>query len=45
MSANNRDKQVQLLVGTRAGGFIFRSDLRRKSWKIEGEHGEHGAGY
>jgi hypothetical protein len=27
---------VQLLVGTRKGGFILRSDARRKKWKIEG---------
>ena len=27
---------VQLLVGTRKGGFILRSDARRKNWKIEG---------
>jgi hypothetical protein len=27
---------VLLLVGTRKGGFIFRSDAHRKNWKIEG---------
>jgi len=31
-----RPREVHLLVGTRKGGFIFRSDLRRKSWRIEG---------
>jgi len=31
-----RPKEVQLLVGTPKGGFIFRSDLRRKNWRIEG---------
>jgi photosystem II stability/assembly factor-like uncharacterized protein len=27
---------VCLLAGTRKGAFLFRSDLRRRSWKIEG---------
>jgi hypothetical protein len=29
-------RSVQLLVGTSKGGFIFRSDARRKKWAIEG---------
>ncbi|MGA2629264.1 MAG: exo-alpha-sialidase [Terriglobia bacterium] len=29
-------RQVELLVGTRKEGFIFRSDLRRKTWRIDG---------
>lgn len=29
-------KEVHVLVGTRKGGFVFRSDLRRKNWKVEG---------
>jgi len=32
----SRRKEVRLLVGTRKGGFLLRSDRRRKSWKIEG---------
>lgn len=32
----SRRKEVQLLVGTRKGGFLFRSDPRRKTWKVEG---------
>jgi photosystem II stability/assembly factor-like uncharacterized protein len=31
-----KSKEVVVLVGTRKGGFIFRSDLRRKTWAIEG---------
>lgn len=31
-----RRREVQLLVGTRKGGFLFRSDPRRQSWKLEG---------
>ena len=33
---SSRAREVQLLVGTRKGGFLFRSDLRRKSWRVEG---------
>jgi hypothetical protein len=29
-------KEVHLYVGTKKGGFLFRSDLKRKKWKIEG---------
>jgi hypothetical protein len=29
-------KEVQLYAGTRKGGFLFRSDRRRKSWRIDG---------
>jgi hypothetical protein len=29
-------ESVQLLVGTAKGGFIFRSDARRKKWSVEG---------
>jgi photosystem II stability/assembly factor-like uncharacterized protein len=32
----SRPRQVHLYVGTRKGGFVFSSDLRRKSWKING---------
>ena len=31
-----RVREVYLLVGTRKGAFLFRSDLRRGSWKVEG---------
>ena len=31
-----RAREVQLYVGKRKGPFIFRSDRRRKSWKIDG---------
>ena len=30
------NKEVRVLVGTRKGGFLFLSDLRRKNWKMEG---------
>jgi hypothetical protein len=33
-----RAREVQLHVGTRRGALIFRSDRRRKSWKIDGPH-------
>ncbi|PYV10922.1 MAG: hypothetical protein DMG23_05925 [Acidobacteria bacterium] len=29
---------MKLYVDTRKGAFIFRSDPRRKSWKIDGPH-------
>ena len=29
-------QEVAVLVGTRKGAFILRSDLRRKTWKLEG---------
>jgi len=29
---------VVVLVGTRKGAFILRSDARRKSWSVEGPH-------
>ncbi len=32
----SRRREVHLYVGTRKGGFLFRSDLRRKRWGIEG---------
>ncbi|MFQ5777288.1 MAG: exo-alpha-sialidase [Terriglobia bacterium] len=31
-----RRREVHLLVGTRKGGFLFRSDRRRRTWRIEG---------
>jgi photosystem II stability/assembly factor-like uncharacterized protein len=31
-----RARTIHLFVGTRKGAFIFRSDLRRKSWRIQG---------
>ncbi len=33
-----RAREVQLHVGKRKGPFIFRSDPRRKPWKIDGPH-------
>jgi photosystem II stability/assembly factor-like uncharacterized protein len=33
---SGKSHEVVVLVGTRKGGFIFRSDLRRKGWKLEG---------
>lgn len=33
-----KGKSVQVLVGTRKGAFIFRSDLRRKTWKVQSSH-------
>ena len=33
---SSRAREVHLLVGTRKAGFLFRSDLRRKVWKVEG---------
>ncbi|MDA2912968.1 exo-alpha-sialidase [Acidobacteriia bacterium AH_259_A11_L15] len=35
-SKTPRAKEVQVLVGTRKGGFLLRSDERRKNWKVEG---------
>jgi hypothetical protein len=29
-------KAIELYVGTKKGGFVFRSDLKRKKWKITG---------
>jgi hypothetical protein len=31
-----RAREVHLLVGTRKGAFLFRSDLGRRKWKVEG---------
>ena len=31
-----REREVHLLVGTRKGGFLFRSDRRRRRWQITG---------
>ena len=31
-----REREVHLLVGTRKGGFLFRSDQRRRCWQITG---------
>lgn len=31
-----KPREVHLYVGTRKGGFLFRSDLKRKKWKLEG---------
>lgn len=33
---STRPREVQLYVGTRKGGFVFRSDQRRKSWRVQG---------
>ncbi len=33
-----RNGSVVVLVGTRKGAFIFRSDARRRSWAVEGPH-------
>jgi hypothetical protein len=33
---SKRPKEVRLYVGTRKGAFAFRSDLRRRTWKIDG---------
>lgn len=32
----SRHREVHLLVGTRKGGFLCRSDSRRKNWRVEG---------
>jgi len=29
-------RKVEVFVGTRKGGFLLRSDLKRKNWKVEG---------
>ncbi len=34
--SSSKPRKVVLLVGTRKGGFIFTSDLRRKTWTSEG---------
>jgi photosystem II stability/assembly factor-like uncharacterized protein len=36
--ARAKNNSVLLLVGTGKGAFIFRSDLRRKSWKCKGPY-------
>lgn len=36
--AKARKGSVVVLVGTRKGGFVFRSDARRKAWSLEGPH-------
>jgi photosystem II stability/assembly factor-like uncharacterized protein len=33
-----KTKRVQVLVGTRKGAFVFTSDQRRRSWKVDGPH-------
>ncbi len=33
---SSRARQVHLYVGTRKGGFLLRSDLRRKNWRVDG---------
>src|SRR5580704_12353565 len=35
---HGKQEQVRVLVGTRKGVFIFTSDPRRRSWKIDGPH-------
>jgi photosystem II stability/assembly factor-like uncharacterized protein len=35
-----RSKGVTVLVGTSKGGFIFRSDAKRKKWTMDGPHFE-----
>jgi photosystem II stability/assembly factor-like uncharacterized protein len=37
-TSRRRRPETVLLVGTRKGGFILRSDGNRKKWKIEGPH-------
>ncbi len=37
MSSPKRGSVV-VLVGTRKGAFVFRSDARRKSWTVAGPH-------
>lgn len=32
----SKPKEIHLYVGTRKGGFLLRSDLKRKNWKISG---------
>jgi len=34
----SRSVPVMLLVGTRKGAFIYRSDAARKKWRVEGPH-------
>ena len=38
MQTGSTGKHVMLLVGTRKGAFIYRSDDRRGNWKLEGPH-------
>jgi photosystem II stability/assembly factor-like uncharacterized protein len=35
---HTKPDRVQVLVGTRKGAFVFTSDLRRRSWKLDGPH-------
>src|SRR5688572_3041428 len=37
-SRRRRRPETMLLVGTRKGAFILRSDAERKKWKIDGPH-------
>src|SRR3989338_5056200 len=34
----SRAREVRLYIGTRKGGFVFHSDLKRKSWRAAGPH-------
>lgn len=36
--AKPKKGSVALLVGTRKGGFVFRSDAGRRHWSVEGPH-------
>ena len=36
MKKSARESEVHLTVGTRKGGFLFRSDQRRWRWRITG---------
>ncbi len=36
VAKQSRSREVHLYVGTRKGGFLFRGDSRRKSWRVEG---------
>ena len=36
MATKRTGREVHLYVGTRKGGFLFRSDPKRKNWKVEG---------
>ena len=35
---SGRSVPVMVLVGTRKGAFIYRSDAARKKWRVEGPH-------
>lgn len=37
-SKAGRDPEALVLVGTMKGAFAFRSDMKRKKWKMDGPH-------